>query len=278
MTLNPNDSIQVPPIISPEPSVLNSYKHGWSALWKNFGMLLANGILGVLIMWTIMGGAIIPYFTLAAILTSGNMSTSLIINILLYLPMFIALVLVIFPLETGLALTFLKAIRIEKLEINHLFSAFRKYKEVMLAGIFYYLITLVASIPYYIFSSLGERGTALNFTDLFITLILYIPVIFINIKLSFVPFLVIDQNIKGIEAISSSWKLTGGHSWQIFGLQLLAIPIVLIGCLCLIIGAVPATMWVYTTLADFYNSIVQKNQPAQASMPAQAEVPPPQPI
>ena len=64
---------------------------------------------------------------------------------------------------------------------------------------------------------------------------LIVPGIIIGIRLIFTWFLIIDKKSSAMVAIKDSWRMTKGYSWTIFGMALLAIPIVLIGFILLLV-------------------------------------------
>ena len=87
-------------------------------------------------------------------------------------------------------------------------------------------------------------------------LILFIiPGIIIFIRLSFVSYLVIDKKMEAIKALQTSWNMTKGHSWTIFGMILLAIPIVIAGLIVLIVGVLFSVAWISAAFAILYHSV-----------------------
>jgi energy-converting hydrogenase Eha subunit A len=140
------------------------------------------------------------------------------------------------PVLFGCEWVFLKAVRGNDYEIKDAFSAFNKdFFEVMLAN----LIVTVIIIVGFIF--------------------LIVPGIIFAIKLSFVPYLVMDKQMKAMDAIKKSWEMTTGYGAQIFFIGLLSIFIVIGGLLLFIVGIFPAIMWIKSTMASFYYSVEQTN-------------------
>lgn len=84
---------------------------------------------------------------------------------------------------------------------------------------------------------------------------LIIPGIYFAVKLFFVNILIIDKKMDPIQAIKASWKLTEGYFWNILGLTLMYIPIIIGGLLLLIVGIIPAVAWISASQAVMYNSI-----------------------
>jgi uncharacterized membrane protein len=74
-----------------------------------------------------------------------------------------------------------------------------------------------------------------------------------------------DKNLEVIEAVKTSWNMTRGHAWTIFFMGLLSIPIVLLGLVLLLIGIVPAAIWIEGAFAAIYHTVdKQLNNHAEA--------------
>ena len=58
-----------------------------------------------------------------------------------------------------------------------------------------------------------------------------------------------------VAAIEKSWEMTKGHGWQIFGMGLLVIPIVIGGLLCFIVGIVFSIIWISAAFASMYHAV-----------------------
>lgn len=86
-------------------------------------------------------------------------------------------------------------------------------------------------------------------------LLLIIPGIIVTVRLSFMDYLIIDRKMGAIEAMKESWEMTRGHGWTIFFMGLMAIPIILLGLLCFIIGVVAAMALIKSAYAILYHTI-----------------------
>ena len=127
---------------------------------------------------------------------------------------------------------FLKAVRGDNYEIKDAFSCFNKdYFEIMLANLLSTFIILIGFI------------------------FLIIPGIIFAIKLAFVPYLVMDKQMKAMDAIKASWNMTTGYGWQIFFMGLLSFFIVIGGLILLVVGIFPAVMWIHASLASLYMAV-----------------------
>ena len=100
--------------------------------------------------------------------------------------------------------------------------------------------------------------TALVVLGLFL---LIIPGIIIACRLVFVSYIVMDKKLDPIEAVELSWKLTRGHAWQIFFMGFVSFFIIIFGLLMLIVGIFPAIMWVASSFATLYQSVLNEKEP-----------------
>ena len=82
-----------------------------------------------------------------------------------------------------------------------------------------------------------------------------LPGIIFGCRLSFVTYLVMDRGLDPVAAIEKSWSMTRGHGWRIFGMYLLAIPLVFLGLGVLAIGAFFALIWVSCAFASLYHAV-----------------------
>ncbi len=89
---------------------------------------------------------------------------------------------------------------------------------------------------------------------------LIIPGIIIACRLVFVSYIVMDKKLDPIEAVELSWKLTRGHGWQIFFMGFLSIFIVIFGFLMLIVGIFPAIIWICSSFASLYESVLREKE------------------
>jgi uncharacterized membrane protein len=134
-------------------------------------------------------------------------------------------------MQFGISYLNLKAARGEKVEIKEIFLPFMDFWNVVLAG---FLTTLIVVVG---------------------TLFFIIPGIIFACKLIFVPYIVMDKKMKATEAIKESWTMTDGHAWTVFGMGLLAFPIIIGGYICLFVGVFIAIMWLYISFASLYHAV-----------------------
>ncbi|TAL66241.1 MAG: hypothetical protein EPN88_08815 [Bacteroidetes bacterium] len=89
---------------------------------------------------------------------------------------------------------------------------------------------------------------------------LIIPGIIIGCRLVFVSYIIMDKKLDPIEAVELSWKLTRGHGWKIFFMGLVSIFIIIFGLLMLIVGIFPAIIWVSSSFASLYESVLREKE------------------
>ncbi|MBN2667058.1 MAG: hypothetical protein JXR67_11140 [Bacteroidales bacterium] len=93
---------------------------------------------------------------------------------------------------------------------------------------------------------------------------LIIPGIIIGCRLVFVSYIVMDKKLDPIEAVELSWKLTRGHGWRIFAMGITSFFIFIFGLMMLIVGMFPAIMWISSSFATLYQSVLlEKEKPAE---------------
>ena len=97
---------------------------------------------------------------------------------------------------------------------------------------------------------------------------LIIPGIIIGCRLVFVSYIIMDKKLDPIEAVEMSWRLTRGHGWQIFLMGLVSFFIIIFGLILLIIGIFPAIMWISSSFATLYGSVLKEKEKVAEAVPA----------
>ena len=93
---------------------------------------------------------------------------------------------------------------------------------------------------------------------------LIIPGIIIACRLAFVSYIIMDKKLDPIEAVELSWKLTRGHGWTIFFMGFVSIFIFIFGAMLFLIGVFPAAMWISSSFATLYQSVlIEKEKPVE---------------
>lgn len=203
----------------PEATITGSYGYGWQQMWKHF--------LYLFLVLIIVGIAESPA-TIVRDSDAENSPGMIILQILAA----VYWLLVFSVVKYGGNLMYLRAIRNEKFEISEMFDGFKKN----------YINIILANLLTFAIIGLG-----------FVLLI--VPGIILACRLAFVSYLVMDKNMEPVAAIEKSWEMTKGHGWQIFGMGLLVIPIVIGGLLCFIVGIVFSIIWISAAFASMYHAI-----------------------
>ena len=214
---------------TPQPSVWaprvgSCYGNGWRQLWKYFLELFLILIIGIVISLPF------SFFQDNAQAAAGAA--------VLGIFGFVYSILVVNPVDYGVSFANLKAARGDKLIIKDMFEAFHNYLNVVLANL------LVGAIIIF--------GLAL----------LIVPGIIFACKLAFTPYLVVDRKMEVIEAVKTSWRMTGGYAWKVFLVGLLAIPVMIAGAICFGVGIIIAIMWIRLAFASLYHSVSVSKQAA----------------
>ena len=203
----------------PEATITGSYGYGWQQMWKHF--------LYLFLVLIIVGIAESPT-SIVRDSDAENSPGMIILQILAA----VYWLLVFSVVKYGGNLMYLRAIRNEKFEISEMFDGFKKN----------YINIILANLLTFAIIGLG-----------FVLLI--VPGIILACRLAFVSYLVMDKNMEPVTAIEKSWEMTKGHGWQIFGMGLLVIPIVIGGLLCFIVGIVFSIIWISAAFASMYHAI-----------------------
>lgn len=210
----------------PKPGVQSSLGEGWQVLRANFWTLIVATLvyMGV--------EAVSNVFTVGP----GPGGPQRPISVLS--PLFS--ILVTAPLLVGFAHLVLRAVRGHEPQLNDLLAGFRTYVNAV-GGMLLYSIAITVGL-----------------------ILLIVPGIVAMVRLSFTPYLIVDRDLDPVGAVKTSWQLTAGHGWSLFGLLLVSVLILVGGVLLLIVGVVPAMAWVMCGWAVYYNEAT--GPPARTSL------------
>ncbi|GAB2790452.1 hypothetical protein GCM10027275_39230 [Rhabdobacter roseus] len=146
-------------------------------------------------------------------------------------------------------LLFIQAIRNQKLDLKDIVVAFKNYLNVVLTHL---LVTALIGIS---------------------MIALIIPGIIVACRLAFTSYLVMDKGLDPIAAVETSWKMTSGHGWRIFGLGATAVFIFFLGLLCFIVGILPALIWIKASFASLYEAVlIERGEADSPELPAEAQL------
>jgi uncharacterized membrane protein len=211
-----------------------SYGHGWRQLKRYFWPLFLIGLIAFVFSAVVGGvvsglGAGLGEATgVGALASLANLLYQFVVGV---------------PLTYGSLYAYLKAARDEGPEVSDLFVPYqRAFVACIVVNL---LLTLCITVGF---------------------ILLIIPGIIAGVRLSFAPLLVVDEGLGPTEAIGESWRRTRGHFWSIFGVGLLAIPIILVGLILLVVGVIPAAMWVYLAFTSLYASVTARTRESRRTV------------
>ena len=142
--------------------------------------------------------------------------------------------LILIPISYGSSWVFLKAVRGEPFRVQDIFFAYQQFGNIILANILVFLIV----------------GAGF--------MMLIVPGIIFACKLSFVPYLVMDEKMEAADAVRKSWNMTKGHTGTIFLMGIVSFFVGLGGLICFIIGIFPAVIWISLAFACIYWVVAKK--------------------
>jgi len=206
-----------------QPDAVQSYSVGWKVIWVYFLELLVIGII-----YTVVSGPVSVF--------QWHVDTFAWFLVPLALFGIAYGIFVAGPISYGANWVFLKAVRGERIEIRDIFVVFQRN----------YWNVVIANIVVGVIVGLG-------------IVMLIVPGIIFAVRLSFVPFLVVDKEMDVMDALRVSWDMTRGHGWQIFFMGILAIFVVIGGLICLVVGIIISIMWISAAFAAIYHAVVLKD-------------------
>ena len=216
--MNETDAILKESAAAVRPGAGSCYSHAWGRMWNYF--------LELLLVVAVMVVAAVPLTWMSIADEVGAYEGFLLeFFALVYWIMLFA------PLKYGIAYVLLKAARGEKLDTKDMLASFRNYFNAVLGNL---LVAIVVGIGF---------------------VFLLVPGIIFACKLAFVPYLVVDRGLDAIEAFKTSWKMTSGHTVEIFLIWLLAIPIFIAGVILLGVGLIASFMWTGLAFASMYHAV-----------------------
>lgn len=143
---------------------------------------------------------------------------------------------VLTPLGMGVSYAFLKAARGEAVAIGDLLAPFQRN----------YIAAVGAGFLSSLFIAVG-------------LLFFIAPGLYIAIRMAFVAYLVVDENMDVLEAIRASWEMTGSYGFTIFTMGVLAVVAFVVGLFLLVIGAFFAALWVQASFAVLYHAVATRD-------------------
>lgn len=205
-----------------KPTYNRSLSYGWEKMKSHF-LYLFLVVLVISILDTPL-----------QLLEDGNMDKSLLSILLQVFGM--AYWLLFLPIiDYSADLIFIQAVRNEKIDLKNIIIGFKNYLNIVLVHL---LVTALVGIA---------------------TIALIIPGIIVACRLAFVSYLVMDKQLDPITAVETSWRMTKGHGWRIFGLGFTSFFIFIFGLILFIVGVFPAVIWIKASFAALYQGVLNEN-------------------
>jgi hypothetical protein len=215
------------------PDASNSYSVGWKVLMASFVELLVISIV-----FMVLSG---PISVIQWKIDSFEWFMAPLILFGIAYGVFVSS-----PIKYGASWVFLKAVRGERIEVRDIFVVFQRN----------YWNAVIANIVVAIIVGMGM-------------VMLVVPGIIFACRLAFVRYLVVDREMDVMDALRVSWDMTRGYGGQIFLMGLLAIPVVILGLLCIGVGVVVSIMWITASFAVMYHAVEKKSGVPEVSYPAE---------
>lgn len=203
-----------------QPDIDNSLSHGWKTMKKQFlPLFLVTIILAILD--SIFGASN------QGVTDRPNWPILDIIGLAFWL-LFIPVI------GYSADMMFVQAVRDIRIDVKDIIAGFNNFLNIILANLLVMALVGIALIA------------------------LIIPGIIVACRLAFVSYLVMDKHMDPIAAVETSWKMTRGYGWTIFGLGLFSILIFIVGLILFIVGTIPAVMWIKTSFAFLYQTVLEQ--------------------
>lgn len=200
------------------PSVGSSYGNGWRRLQDYFLELFLIIVIGFIV------AIPVGWFDAAEETRAAGVTLLSVLSLAYGL-------LLLGPLEYGIAYVNLRAARSDQPKAGDILEVFKYYADAVLANILVGAIVCAGLI------------------------LLIVPGIVFACKLAFTPYLVVDRRMKVIDAVKESWRMTDGYAWQVFFIGLLSIPIAFAGLICFGVGVIVSIMWIHLAFASLYHAV-----------------------
>lgn len=139
--------------------------------------------------------------------------------------------------------------------VSDLFSGFSRYGQALVGMIGYFIVSTLIGIPAQIPLQLGaappQRWWLVGIGYLTLLAIL----LFVQSRLNFAPFLMVDRGLGLGEALSQSWSRTAALKGQAALLVLLMFVATIAGMLALLVGVIPASVYAFLLWVSAYRQI-----------------------
>ncbi len=194
-----------------------------------------------------------------------------IVTLVLSIVLEIGIVYIVLGMHEGKKMRFSDVFSQYRLAFRY-FCAYVLFLLVILSGVL--LAAVLTGVSEY-YGLYGKRGVALGLMGLAVSVFVYF-----GLRLQFYSYVLVDRRLGIIESLRASWRLTRGHSLELFSFWLLLLLVNVLGLMALIVGffvSVSVSMLafadVYRQLSGMQEDYVQGGEtPASASLVNHEEV------
>ncbi|HRH31111.1 MAG TPA: DUF975 family protein [Candidatus Paceibacterota bacterium] len=165
----------------------------------------------------------------------------------------------------GITKITLNAVDGKKPEMNDLFSQWKLFWK-YLGMVLLMLLIILIPVAIIVATSLSMASIAIASPELtpspwiFVLLAAMVVIIFaIVLRYMFTPYLIVDKNMKIVEAFKKSAAMTKGYRWKLLGMMFFALLINLIGVIALVVGVLITIMVTYLAQAYVYRKLLEKH-------------------
>jgi hypothetical protein len=206
-----------------------AFNEAWAATWANFGLLLAVGVVGFLLVLA---------------------STVTVVGIFLLVPVF----------AWG-GIRFMLNVVDGQAAFADLFSGFQDYGRSLLSML---LLIVLSSLISALGQALNLIGTAASLPALAAigTLVNLAWTFLVMARLNFAWFFAVDQGLGPVEALQASWDATSELKGNCVALYLMLPVVFFMGVLCLLVGAIPGSMIAILLYPSAYRQMVGRQSAA----------------
>ncbi|MBI2911879.1 MAG: hypothetical protein HYY05_07030, partial [Chloroflexi bacterium] len=267
------------PVALPPLGVIACYGHAWRQLWRHFPLLFLVLAAGFLIQ--LIPGLFLGAFSGLARGLAENLQDIAVFLLLVSVGLDMVSgaygIFVGWPLSYGMLFVCLRAARDTPPQFPDLFLPFtRAYLPTLAAsfvsGLLVGIPIAMLAVPGVIVIVLGagivaasivaEGGVgfaAVGALVIGVGALLVFAAFLVGwclwVRVSLTPYLVIDEALGPIAAISESWNRTKGYFWRLLAASLLGSLVAFAGLFVFLVGVIPALMWAAVAYASLFAAI-----------------------
>ncbi len=159
-------------------------------------------------------------------------------------------------LSMGMSYTLLNIIRGNRAYFTDIFSCYPYLIPAIIASLFIFIFILILVLFQYFVAPLFMGQSIIGIYFYSITYILIQAcIVVIQLKLMFYQFFLFDKQVGAIPSLTASWAITRGHEWELFGLMVALICVLVAGGIALLIGLLVAVPIVWIAYVHAYETL-----------------------